>query len=240
MPRRLSRIGLIVCFSLVSLLPLTNVSRAADDPSPSAKWEKDIQTFEAADQASPPPKGAVLFVGASSIRLWKTLADDFSNYQVINRGFGGSQIADSLHFADRIVIPYQPSVIILNAGGNDIAGKKSPQQVLADFRAFVDKVRAALPDTPIAFHSLTPSPLRWAQAEKQKQANELIRNYIAEQKGLTFIDLWDALLGPDGQPREDLHIADRLHPNAAGYKIRREIILKYLESQHVPTKSKTN
>jgi lysophospholipase L1-like esterase len=237
MPLRFSRIGLIVG---VSLLPLAIVSLAADEPSPVAKWEKDIQAFEAADKASPPPKGAVLFVGASSIRLWKTLADDFSNYQVINRGFGGSQIADSLNFADRIVIPYQPSVIILNAGGNDIAAGKSPEQVLASFRAFVDKVRAALPDTPIAFHSLTPSPLRWAQAEKQKQANQLIQNYIADQKGVTFIDLWNALLSPDGQPREDLHVFDRLHPNAAGYKIRKEMILKYLESQHAPTKSKTN
>src|SRR5262249_42713077 len=183
----------------------------------SEKGEKAIRAFEAADKESPPPAGAVLFVGASSVRLWKSLSKDFPKYNVINRGFGSSEIADSTRFADRIVIPYRPSAIVLHAGSNDLASGKTPQQVFDDFRAFVDKVQGALPDTPIAFLSINPTPLRWAQADKQKEANGLIQHYVAGKKGLAFIDLWDALLGPDGQPRTELHIKDRLHPNAAGY-----------------------
>ncbi len=90
------------------------------------RWEKEISAFEQADRTSPPPKGALLFIGSSTIRLWKTLTQDFPNHTVINRGFGGSQIADSTHFAERIIFPYQPRMILLRAGGNDIhAGKSS-------------------------------------------------------------------------------------------------------------------
>ena len=107
----------------------------------SGRWERAIEAFEAADKKSPPAPGAVLFVGASSIRLWKTLQADFPQYRVLNRGFGGSQIADSTRYADRIVIPYRPSAIILHAGSNDLAARKTPERVFADFKAFVAKVR---------------------------------------------------------------------------------------------------
>ncbi len=105
-----------------------------------------------------------------------------------------------------------------------------------DFRAFVEKVHAALPETPIVFLSINPTPLRWSQAEKQKEANGLIRRYIEGQTRLGYIDLWDALLTADGQPRPDLHIADRLHPNTAGYKIRTELVNKYLATLNLPKK----
>jgi lysophospholipase L1-like esterase len=209
---------------------------SAAGPSSSARWERAIRAFEAADKKSPPPAGAVLFVGSSSVRFWKTLAQDFPQYNVINRGFGGSYIADSTHFADRIVIPYRPAAIILHAGSNDLSAGKSPTQVFDDFRAFVEKVRGALPDTPIAFLSINPTPARWTQADKQKETNELIRKYISGKNGLAYIDQWEALLGPDGKPRADLHVADRLHPNAAGYKIRTELVGKYLDSLNLPKK----
>jgi lysophospholipase L1-like esterase len=225
------------CATLVAGLSLVAVGLpAAADRSPSAKWEGAIKAFEAADKKSPPQAGAVLFVGSSSIRFWKTLPQDFPQYNVINRGFGGSHIADSTYFADRIVMPYRPSAIILHAGANDLSAGKTPQQVYDDFRSFVEKVRAALPETPIAFVSINPTPLRWVQAEKQKETNGLIKKYIDGKSGLAFIDIWDALLGPDGQPRPDLHVKDRLHPNAAGYKIRAELINKYLASLNLPKK----
>src|SRR5689334_9747608 len=105
----------------------------------------EINAFADADHDNPPPTNAIVFVGSSSIRLWKTLAQDFPNHQVINRGFGGSQIIDSVNYADRIVFPYKPRQIVMYAGGNDINAKKTPEQVFADYRAFVAKVHAELP-----------------------------------------------------------------------------------------------
>src|SRR5687767_185738 len=110
----------------------SNAVRAADAPSPAeSPFEKEIRAFEAADAKHGPTSGGVLFVGSSSIRLWTTLAKDFPELPVINRGFGGSQIADSIRYAPRIVLPYKPKTIILYAGDNDLADGKSPEQVLA-------------------------------------------------------------------------------------------------------------
>ena len=121
-------------------------------------WEPDIRRFEEADRAQPPPAGAVVFVGSSSIALWHTLAQDFPFTPVINRGFGGSDLTDSLIFARRIVTPYRPRLVVMYAGDNDLAGGKPPERLAADFEAFVGVVRAELPGVPIAYIAIKPCP----------------------------------------------------------------------------------
>ncbi|MCX6910286.1 MAG: GDSL-type esterase/lipase family protein [Verrucomicrobia bacterium] len=163
---------------LASLLIVCAPALFAADKPPGQRWEKDILAFESADTKNPPPKDAILFIGSSSIKLWKTLAKDFPGHKVINRGFGGSQIADATRYADRIIIPCKPRLIVLGAGGNDIHGGKSPEQVADDFKAFVEKIRAALPDTRIAFYAITPAPVRAAELDtrpRRPAARGLVR-----------------------------------------------------------------
>lgn len=187
-------------------------------------FEKEILAFEARDKTNPPPKGAVLFIGSSSIRLWKTLTQDFPQYHVLNRGFGGSQVSDSIHFTDRIVLPYEPSVIVLYAGGNDINAKKSPETVAADFKTFVAGVRAKLPKVKIAYIAIAGNPARWSQVDKVREANRLIRDYTATQDGLSFIDVFPHMMGDDGTPKPDIFVADRLHMNEKGYVIWKGVV----------------
>lgn len=198
-------------------------------------FEKDILAFEAIDKTNPPPKQAVLFIGSSSIRMWKTLAQDFPDYRVINRGFGGSQIADSIHFADRVVIPYEPRVIVFYSGGNDINGGKSPETVANDFKTFVGKVRETLPATKLVYISIAPNPARWAQIDHIREANRLIRDYAVKEVGLSFIDVHPHMLGDDGQPKPDIFLPDRLHMNQKGYVIWKRIVGEHLQSL-VPTR----
>ena len=128
-----------------------------------ARWEKAIADFEAADRANPPPQGAVLFTGSSTIRLWTTLQQDLPNHKVINRGFGGNEIVDCMHFADRMIFPYQPRMVVLRAGGNDLWGGKTPEQVFHDFQDFVTTMKSRLPQAQIVFIGLSPSISRWRQ-----------------------------------------------------------------------------
>lgn len=200
------------------------VALARSEAPPANKFEKEILAYEEADKQNPPPKGAILFTGASSIRLWKTLAQDFSGLQVINRGFGGSQLSDSIHFADRISIHYAPKTIVIQAGGNDINAGKTPEQVLADFKTYVEKVRAALPDVKIIFLNLGPSPKRWEQRDAQQKANQLVRDYAASAKNLAYVDLWPSSIGADGLPKPELYVEDKLHPSAASYAIRTQLL----------------
>lgn len=198
--------------------------RAESTVGPLARWEKEIAAIEAKDPVSAETKGGIVFVGSSSIKKWTSLAQDFPRHRVLNHGFGGSQMADSVFFAERIILPYEPRFIVVYAGGNDLNAGKKPEQVFADFRAFVEKVRAKLPQTGIAYISIAPNPKRWAQVEQVKAANALIAGYIKDQPGLKFIDVYPRMLGPDGLPLPNIFVADRLHMNAAGYKLWTEIV----------------
>src|SRR5258707_13179097 len=111
----------------------------AQDPK-TDKWEKDIAAFEAKDKATPPPQNEIVLVGSSSIRMWKS-TEAFPDLKVINRGFGGSQMADSVRDAERIILPYKPPIVVVFAGGNDINAGKMPQQGAEDFQGLVTKIQ---------------------------------------------------------------------------------------------------
>ena len=217
---------------LPRLLPLVLVfsfAHADDRATGSEKWEGEIAAFEAADRANPPEKGVVVFVGSSSIRLWKTLAQDFPGQRVLNRGFGGSEIADSTFFAKRIVTPYAPRMVVLYAGGNDLNAGKSPEQVIANFKVFAAKIREKLPDTVIAYISSAGNPARWAQVEKVKTVNAAIEAWIGEQPRMKFINVFPHMLGADGLPKPEIFVEDRLHMNAAGYAIWKKVVGPFLK-----------
>jgi hypothetical protein len=193
-----------------------------------AKWEKEIAAYERADETNPPPKGALLFIGSSTIRRWQTLAQDFPGHKIINRGFGGSEIVDSTHFADRLIFPCAPRAVFLRAGGNDLWAGKTPEEVFADFKDFVAKVRQKLPETEIVFISLSPSIARWKQADKEKSLNTMVEDYIRGKPRLKYVETYSVPLGPEGQPRPELFVADKLHFSAEGYKLLAERVRPFL------------
>lgn len=201
--------------ALLSLNSHPALALAAADP---ARFEKAIAAFEAADKETPPPAGVTVFTGASNIRRWDSLQSRFGKIKV-NRGFGGSHMSDVAFFADRIVIPYKPSKIYVNAGGNDLHSGKTPQDVLTSFEAFVKKVRPALPKAKISLISIPPSPSRWSEVEQVKAANALLAEFCAKDGGIDFIDTFTLLLGEGGRPRAELYVEDQLHFNEAGYDI---------------------
>lgn len=193
-----------------------------------ARWEREISTFEQADRTNPPPTHCFLFIGSSTIRFWQTLPQDFPGTPVLNRGFGGSEILDAAHFAERIVIPYKPDRIFLRSGSNDIHAGKTAEEVLADFKFFVDTVHARLPNTDIFYIALCPSVARWNQAAQEKTLNSLVQEYSQQTPHVKYIESYDLSLGPDGRPRAELFRADKLHFNAAGYKLLAERVRPYV------------
>src|SRR5271166_6572501 len=156
---KLIRTNSISFLTLTALLSCTAPVCQAENPqsSRSARWEKAIAAFEEKDKLSPPPRNAIVFVGSSSIHFWN-VDKSFPGLSVINRGFGGSELADSVHFAPRIVLPYEPRVVVLYAGDNDLGSGKTPEQVAADFRDFTRSIHSRLPKTRIVFLSIKPSP----------------------------------------------------------------------------------
>jgi lysophospholipase L1-like esterase len=201
--------------------PPARVPAVVGQPQP---FEDEIAQFEAADKINPPPQHAVLFVGSSSIVVWPNLRADFPNTQVVQRGFGGSNLGQIVHYAPRIVLPYCPRLIVLYAGDNDLAEGGTPEQILSDFKSFVGLVRQSMPRTRIVFVSIKPSTSRVTLIDKMRLANALVRQYVETDPTLTYVDVFTPMLGSNGLPRDELFQSDLLHMNAKGYALWRDLL----------------
>ncbi len=217
---RANALSLAVLVAFV--IPATIVAQAADPSAlqPSEKWAEAMDAFAEEDAANAPRRGGVVFVGSSSIRFWD-LSTAFPDLKppALNRGFGGSEISDSIRHFDLLVAKHRPRLVVLYAGDNDISNGKSSERVAADFQEFANLVHSELPGTRLAFVAIKPSLARWELAPRMQQANAAIRAACDEQEVLTFVDIWKPMLGPDDRPRPDLFLADGLHLNKAGYRV---------------------
>ena len=201
---------------------------SAQDYERAKIWDAEINSLTEIDAKQTPPKDAVLFVGSSSVRLWKNLRGSFPNLNVINRGFGGSRLEDVNYYFDKIVAPYNPRTIVLYAGENDVNDGIAPEKVLADFQKFSSLVRAKFPKAKLIYVSLKPSPSRWKLADVFRKTNDLIKAEIAKDKRAKFVDVWTAMLDEKGEPKAEIFVEDKLHLNEKGYAIWREVLAKYL------------
>lgn len=181
------------------------------------RFEQSIQAFERADEKQMPPKGAILFTGSSSIRMWETLAEDFDPLPVLNRGFGGSTLPEVSHYAERIVYKYKPELVVLYCGENDIAQGDTPMQVFQNFKKFIGETEKNLTGVPIVFISAKPSPDRWKLWKKYEQFNEFVRQFSTARPNLHYVDIGETLLTENGEPDVGLFIEDGLHMNEKGY-----------------------
>lgn len=202
-------------FSFVALLradqPFTEEARAA-------KWEKDIAAIEKRLAEKKPPADATFFVGSSSIVRWD-LAQSFPKLPVVKVGFGGSEIRDSTHFAKRILVPFHPKRIVFYAGDNDLGSKRSPQQVLTDFKTFAQLIQSELPKTEIIYLTIKPSPKRIALLDKQREANEMVKKFCESDARLRYLDLFTPMLDSEGKPKPELYAKDELHLSPTGYAL---------------------
>jgi lysophospholipase L1-like esterase len=191
---------------------------AQGQAGPEARWAAELRAFDDADAKTPPSKGGIVFVGSSSIRLWN-LETAFPGLPVVNRGFGGSQLADSVEHLDRLVLRHAPKTVVLYAGDNDLSAGKTPAQVVADFEAFAAGVHRALPQARIAFVAIKPSLARWKLIAQVREANAGVRAVCDADDRLGFIDVDGPMLGYDAKPRGDLFVTDGLHLSPKGYAL---------------------
>ena len=222
---------------VVAPTPSTPAASASGAAVPQAavpsrgRWENEIAAFERADREQPPAPGGVVFLGSSNIRMWNTLDGDFPGLNVINRGVGGANLAELAVVSHRLVPAAKPRAVVVSAGGNDIAAGATAEAVRDAFALLVKNLRADLPDVKIAFLALLPSEKRWEQRDRQREANEAVRAFIAarvaaegDAAGMLYIDANAAVLGPDGRPAVECFLDDKLHPSTIGNSRRAAII----------------
>jgi len=200
----------------------------SDNPDP-LRLKEEINAYKESDRNDPPQSGSYLFIGSSSIKMWKSLKDDFAGYPVVNRGFGGSHFSDAIYYFQDIVKPYDPSKIIIYEGDNDIASKKSTEEIFSDFKAFYKLINKNLNNPEIAVIAAKPSPGRWRFKEKYEALNLKLEEFCRNKKNMIFIDVYYPMLTETGRPNPDIFLEDSIHMNNKGYEIWTNLILPFIE-----------
>lgn len=199
----------LLCAALLLAAPAR-----AQDP----RYEKEVAAFEALDRLNPPAKGQIVFVGSSTMVSWDAVTY-FPDMKVINRGLWGSALIDSTRLIDRIVLPYEPRLVVVYAGDNDIDAGLTSEDVIVQFERFVRAVHAKLPQTRIVFIGIKPSPQRWLTIDRARATNERIRTLCSRDDRLAYLDVDGVMLGWDEKPRPELFLSDGLHLSAQGYQL---------------------
>lgn len=213
---------------LALLLVLFCVDAVAQNAKPPF-WQ-DIQNFRRQDSVQTPPAHPILLVGSSSFTRWTDVQNYFPGYTILNRGFGGSTLADVLRYEEDLIFKYNPKQIVIYCGENDIASSDTikAQTVVNRFQNLFSEIRAVYPTVPVLFVSLKPSPSRWHLREKAIAVNKSIENFLKGQDNASFVSVWDEMLGTDGKPIQELFVEDNLHMNAKGYAIWQKLLQPYL------------
>lgn len=222
------KITILCSLSTLFLWSSVHALFAAETDCNPQRWEETIAEFTEKDKQDPPPKGGVVFVGSSSIRMWD-LENSFPDMPAINRGFGGSEMCEAVHYFDELVAKHKPKYVVLYEGDNDIAAGKTPKQVHQDFKDFVAKMKEELPEARLIVISIKPSIARWEHAEQMRKANsEIAATCDIDKERLRFVSIWREMIGEDERPREDLFLDDGLHLNDQGYKLWADAIKPYI------------
>jgi len=225
---------IIICIFLASLCA---PSVLAQDP---LRLQDEVGKLVMGDSAVK-RKRIILFTGSSSIRLWASLQSDYPNYNVLNKGFGGSEMSDLIYYHDKLIIPYRPKQVFIYEGDNDLANGKTPDEVVAQASQLLALIRKKLPKKiQILFISAKPSVLRWSMKEKYEAYNQKLAYWCSQNNNVVFVDVWTSMLDTDENVRRDLFVEDGLHMNKAGYDIWKGIITTYLKKQLTTSVSRNN
>lgn len=191
------------------------------------RFEKELAAFEELDRLTPSPKGQILFVGSSTMVDWNVAAH-FPDLTIVNRALWGSALADTARNVDRLIVPYEPRVVVVYAGDNDLDGGATTEQVAVEFERLVKNVHAALPLTRIVVIGIKPSPQRWLTIDRMRTANAMIRAICSRDDRVAFVDVDGPMLGWDERPRPDLYRADGLHLSEQGYRLWTTLLRPFL------------
>ncbi|HEU0015980.1 MAG TPA: GDSL-type esterase/lipase family protein [Longimicrobium sp.] len=203
----------------------------APPPPPGAAepFEDAVRALERQGAGAAGETGGVLFYGSSSIEYWPALESDFPGLPVLQRGIGGATLQDCVRLYPRLVRPCRPRVVVLYAGDNDLAEGRTPGQIAGALAAFLDLLSRDGSGAQVGFISIKPSPVRRAQDDIE-ETNRVIAEFAATRPELSFLDVYPAMLGPDGSPDHSLFLDDGLHLSPAGYDAWRRVVRPWVEA----------
>ncbi len=168
----------------------------------------------------------VIFLGDSITDSWK-LADYFLGKPYINRGIDGQTTPQMLVRFRQDVIDLHPTVLVVLAGTNDVAGVTGAtrnEDIEANYASMAELAR--LHHIRVVFASLLPvnnytddakESFALRPRERILALNTWLKSFCA-RNGFVYLDYFSTVVDDKGLLKRNLS-DDGLHPNAAGYKI---------------------
>lgn len=214
-----------VCYLFLPLLLRITAPVLAQDP---VRFKQEVIELTKDDQ-SLNKKNIILFTGSSTIKMWTGIRSDFPKYNVVNRGFGGSQTSDLLYYFDQLILPYHAKKIFIYEGDNDLSAGKSPEKILSDMDSLITLIRQKVSaKVPVYIISPKPSVARWHLKEKYIELNNKMKELATSKRKVHFIDVWTPALDSEGNVFKDIFLEDGLHMNRKGYAIWIKTLRQYL------------
>lgn len=215
-----------ILFSIALCVTVTISCRAQQD----LPFYNEVQNLTRQDSVAFPEPNQILFIGSSSFTIWKDVQEYFPDHKILNRAFGGSSLPDLIRYRYEVLYPYAPKQVVIYCGENDFAADTSlaVSVVVNRFKTLYQLLRAKYPVTPVLYVSMKPSPSRAHLQSKYKMANTQIESWLATQPHSDYVDVFSAMLLPDGSPMTDIFLQDNLHMNAKGYAIWQKLLLPHL------------
>lgn len=221
----LAIIGMVLCLTTEAQEHSTRIAidyLLHDDLAWLRRHEGDMQRFREHDMAVKDFSLDAMFVGSSSIMMWKTVAEDFPNMNVLNRGYGGSTIRDILYNYATVFGAYKPSNIVFYCD-NDISGDPKRDVSMGEwydlYRVIFDRIHQDYPSAKIYALCIKYSDDRLAIRHIEKMMNSLMEEYCAQREWMAYVDVNTPLLLPDGTPDPKLFMPDGLHVTREAYGI---------------------
>ena len=186
-----------------------------------------LSRYRAANDSVPPPapgENRVVYIGDSITESWAAFFPAlFPGKPYIARGISGQTTPQILVRFRQDVVQLKPTVVVILAGTNDIAGNTGPSslEMIQDNLASMAEIARANGIRVVLASVLPAHDYPWKRgldpAPKIVALNSWIRGY-AEETGAVYLDYHSAMADARGGLRADL-TEDGVHPNAAGYAV---------------------
>ncbi len=180
-----------------------------------------------AEQYKSAEKGGVLIMGSSTMDYWKDWQTDIGGRLGYNVGIGGTIVEDWLFAYDKLVKPFEPSVILVFLGGNNINNMGHTGEYAASLMVkLLDKMHADFPDAEIYYIYSMAVPSCYKGGKFNYEYGRFIdemKQIVSGTEWLNGIDTFDKLT-KDGEARKEYYREDGIHLNDVGYDVFAEII----------------
>ena len=160
----------------------------------------------------------VLFYGSSTFAIWQTLEEEFSGYNAINAGFGGSTSDEALFHYENIAKPFAPDVLVWYFGDNEPVCGYTAEETETLFKSTWDRFIADNPKIKIITVLTKVSPARDEFKDFVAEVNAWQKKIAQENENITYIETYD-ICKKDGEYILENYLPDELHFGRKGYDI---------------------